>query len=503
MISVGLNHNTHSANRMKVTYQYRLEPESSQKLILNEWLRICRYWYNRQLGERFSWWENNRHAVNSCPIFVTRLPELLDRPNYYSQKLQLPVIKKDLSIVQWSGELLDFKSVDSTVLQDVCKRVDKAFERFVIGDSKGFRSGKPRFKTEASFKTMTFATANNEWIKLKRINWLYIRLPKLGMFKVRMHRPIPDGFTLKQISVTKKADGWYIQMVLEDVTIPNQTTAKCALREYPRGHFRAKSADLSYPRGELREFIPNWDNSMGIDAVLQGDDYLATSEGEKLSSLKPLRKNQAKLDRISIKRNRRKRRSKPRRKLAKREAKQHQKIARSRKDFQYKTAHKLVRTGKKFFFYEDLNLKGLTRRNKTKQDENGSYLPNGQSAKSGLNKSWADGAFGQFFEILQRIAEKAGAVAVSQNPQYTSMILSYRNEIIFTDCSIREYWDEKNTLMVDRDINSAVNLKRLGLGIFPSIKRRSAKLDIVGTMDDSTTKEILHTLKKGCWKPTL
>jgi putative transposase len=482
MISVALNHNTHLANRMKVTYQYRLEPESSQKLILNEWLRICRYWYNRQLGERFCWWENNRTSVNSCPIFVTRLPELLDRPNYYSQKLQLPVIKKDLSVVQWSGELLDFKSVDSTVLQDVCKRVDKTFERFLIGVKSGKRSGKPRFKTEASFKTMTFATAKNEWINLKRKNWLYIRLPKLGIFKVRMHRLIPDGFTLKQVSVTKKADGWYIQMVLEDATIPNQTTAKVSTGILPGGAFR--------------EFIPNWDNSMGIDAVLQGDDYLATSEGEKLSSLKPLRKNQTKLDRISIKRNRRKRGSKPRRKLAKREAKQHQKIARSRKDFQYKTAHKLVRTGKKFFFYEDLNLKGLTRRNKTKQDENGSYLPNGQSAKSGLNKSWADGAFGQFFEILGCIAEKAGAVAVSQKPQYTSMILSYRNEIIFTDCSIREYWDEQNTLMVDRDINSAVNLKRLGLGIFPSIKRRSGKIDIVGTMDDSTTKEILHTLHR-------
>ncbi len=468
MIGVALNHNTHSANRMKLTYQYRLEPESNQKLILNEWLRICRYWYNRQLGERFSWWENNRHAVNSCPIFVTRLPELLDRPNYYSQKLQLPVIKKDLNIVQWSGELLDFKSVDSTVLQDVCKRVDKAFERFVIGDSSGKRSGKPRFKTEASFKTMTFATANNEWIKLKRINWLYIRLPKLGMFKARMHRPVPDGFNLKQVSITKKADGWYIQMVLEDITVPSQTT----------------------------ELIPNWDNSMGIDAVLQGDDYLATSEGEKLPSLKPLRKNQAKLDRISVKRNKRKRGSKSRRKLAKREAKQHQKIARSRKDFQYKTAHKLVRSGKRFFFYEDLNLKGLTRRNKKIIDENGNYLPNGQSAKSGLNKSWSDGAFGQFFEILECIASIAGANAISQNPQYTSMILCYRNEIIFTDCSIREYWDEQNTLMVDRDINAGINLKRLGLGIFPSIKRRSGKLDIVGTMDDSTTKEILHTLRR-------
>jgi putative transposase len=41
---------------------------------------------------------------------------------------------------------------------------------------------------------------------------------------------------------------------------------------------------------------------VGLDAVLHEDVYLATSSGEKLPSLKPLRKNQAKLDRISRKR---------------------------------------------------------------------------------------------------------------------------------------------------------------------------------------------------------
>jgi putative transposase len=49
--------------------------------------------------------------------------------------------------------------------------------------------------------------------------------------------------------------------------------------------------------------------------------------------------------------------------------------------------------------------------------------------------------------------------------------VGYRNEIIFTDCGIRDYWDEQNSLMVDRDINAAINLKRLGWDIFSSIKR--------------------------------
>jgi putative transposase len=189
---------------------------------------------------------------------------------------------------------------------------------------------------------MTFSTGSNDWIKLIRKNWIYIRLPKLGVIKVRMHRPIPDGFIIKQVSVTKKADGWFIQLMLEDTAVPEFTADK---------------------------IVPTWENSIGLDAVLNEDVYLATSEGEKLPSLKPLRKNQAKLDRISTKRNQQKRGSKVRRKLAKKEARQHQKIARSRQDFHYKTAHHLVRTGAKFFFPETLNLKGLTKRNEVKQDE--------------------------------------------------------------------------------------------------------------------------------------
>jgi putative transposase len=459
---------------VKTTYQYQFYPDTKQKLALNDWLRICRYWYNRQLGDRFDWWEMNRTSVNACPL-LTSIAPVREKPNYYSQKQQLPIIKKDLVKVFHSGELLDFTRVDSTVLQDVSKRVDKAFERFIVGDSNGSKSGKPRFKAESSFKTMTFATASDSWIKLTRDNWLYLRLPKLGIIKVRRHRPIPDGFIIKQISVTKKADGWFIQLVLEDLTVPIQ------------------SHDV---------IVPTWDNSLGMDAVLHEDVYLATSEGEKLPSLKPLRNNQTKLDRVSTKRNKRKRGSRARRKLAKRESKQHQKIARSRKDFQYKTAHQLVRTGKKVFFHEDLNLKGLTKRNKIKQDEDGTYLPNGQSAKSGLNKSWSDAAFGNFFKTLDYIAAKAGAVVVSKHPAYTSMVLSYRNEIIFTDGSIRDYWDEQNSLMVDRDINAAINLKRLGLDIFPSIKRRSGNLSIVGSIDDSTMKEILHTLHRAAKMPT-
>lgn len=455
---------------MKFTYQYRIYPDAHQKVKLNHWLRICRYWYNGMLGERFQWWEENRCAVNSCPL-ITHLPELKDNPNYFSQKKQLPVLKKDLIMVQHSKELLDLGEVYSTVLQEVCDRVKKAFNRYIQGDKNGKRSGQPRFKNTARYRTLTFPNADDEWLKFCTVNrkWLFVQIPSIGLMKVRHHRPLPHGAKIKQISLTKKADEWYINFSLEDKTIPDFTPD---------------------------EITPTWNNSMGLDAVLHENSYLATSEGELIESTKPLRRKQEKLAQVSRKKNKRKKGSKCRRKLAKREARLHAKIARCRRDFHYKTAHKLVRTGKKFFFYEDLNLQGLTKRNNPKQDALGNYLPNGQATKSGLNKSWLDAGFGQFFTLLGQVAVKANARAIPKKPQYTSQLLAYKDEFIFTELSQRVYWDEELQIAVDRDINSALNLKRLGLDLFPSIKRRRGKPVIIFSDTKSTSKEILTVLKK-------
>ena len=457
---------------MIVNYQYRLYPENSQKIALNSWLRIARYWYNWQLGDRFNWWQNNRSSINACPL-ICCISELRDKPNTYTQKRLLKEFKKDLLLVGYSGELLDFKKLPSQTLQDVSYRVDKAFNRFIIGDKNGKRSGKPRFKNQARYRTLKIE-GEGQALKVERVEkyYIFISISKLkGWLKVRLHRPLPQGSTIKNALITKKADGWYISFCLEDKTIPD------------------------FNRNEV---IPVWDNTLGIDAVLHEDDYLATSDGEKLPSMKSFRKSEKRLAKVLRKKAAKKKGSKARRKLAKRESREHQRIARSRKDHAYKTAHKLIRTGKKVFVHEKLNLQGLSKRNNTRQDEKGNYLPNGQSAKSGLNKSWQDAAFGQFFNTLQYIAEKAGCKVISVNPAYTSQILSYRDEFVFTDCSIREYFDEEIVLVVDRDINAGINIKKVGLELFPTIKRRKGKPVVVEnslTYENpatySTLKEIL------------
>jgi putative transposase len=58
----------------------------------------------------------------------------------------------------------------------------------------------------------------------------------------------------------------------------------------------------------------------------------------------------------------------------------HRKIANQRRDFHHKQANKLVQEHQVIVF-EDLQLANLVRRPKTKQDEDGAYLPNGTAAK--------------------------------------------------------------------------------------------------------------------------
>lgn len=411
------------------------------------------------LGDKLDWWENNRCPVDSCSIISCPLPELRVNPNYNTHQDLLPFLKEDLILVEWSGELLDLSDVYSQVLQDTVKRVHLAFDRYIKGDKNGKRSGRPRFKSESSFKSFTYPQALDSWI-----NGNFIKLPKIGEIEIIIHRPLPSGFKVKTCIVSKKADGWYITLSLEDKTVPNLLSI---------------------------EIVPTVENSSGLDAVLDGDIFVATSEGKLLPSVKAFRKNQDKLAKISKKKSTKKKESAKRRKLAKKEAKLHQKIARSRKDHHFKTSHKLTITGKKVFFVEDLDLKNLIKRNKAKQDENGKFLPNHQAQKSGLNKSFLDAGFGQFVDILSCIVEKTGGQVIKVKPNYTSQICCNCDAYAPKELSDRIHNCKAcNVGILNRDINAAVNIKRVGLGVFPTIKSRRGKLIIESSSSISTLQEI-------------
>ncbi|MBW4612553.1 MAG: helix-turn-helix domain-containing protein [Desmonostoc vinosum HA7617-LM4] len=125
---------------MKISYQYKIKPNKEQAKKIEKTLDMLRCQYNYLLAERFDWYEQNRCSVDRCPL-ICHLPELKEQPNYYNQKASLVQLKIDRP---W------YKDVHSQVLQEVPKKVELAFDRWLKGDVNGKKSGKPRFKGKCS-----------------------------------------------------------------------------------------------------------------------------------------------------------------------------------------------------------------------------------------------------------------------------------------------------------------------------------------------------------------
>ncbi len=90
-----------------------------------------------------------------------------------------------------------------------------------------------------------------------------------------------------------------------------------------------------------------------------------------------------------------------------------------------------------------------------------------------------DAGFGQFVDILSYIVEKTGGQVIKVKPNYTSQICCNCDAYTPKELSDRIH-DCKacNVGIINRDINAAVNIKRVGLGVFPTIKSRRGKLII-------------------------
>ncbi len=114
---------------------------------------------------------------------------------------------------------------------------------------------------------------------------------------------------------------------------------------------------------------------------------------------------------------------------------------------------------------ERLRTANMTRRPRPRPDpaRPGSYLPNGASAKAGLNRAVLDAGWAQFTTILAGKAEEAGRRLIFVNPADTS-ITCHR-------CSARCIRPRQNTVVcpvhgaMDADVNGARNVyARAGLG---------------------------------------
>ncbi len=411
---------------MRAAYQYRLRLTKLQEIEVEKWLEMLRYQYNYLLADRFNWYEQNRCSINSC-LLICHLPDLRDNPDYFSQKKTLPQLKKNRP---WYGVL------QSQVLQDCVKRVDLAFKRFLKGDSNGKKSGRPRFKGKNRYKSFTFPSLSRN-----PINGSVLSLPKFGKVKMIYHRPIPEGFKIKTATITRKADGYYVTLSIQDDTVPDVIP------------------------------VDSVKNPIGIDMGLKS--FLVKSDGSEVPIPQYYRKAQKRLRKIQKAVSRSKKGSNNRKRIVTKLGKAHKKVADTRKDFHFKTSKELL-DNYDIIAHEKLNIKGLART---------------RMAKSVLDAGW-----GQFLSILSTKAVRvawptalnAGLITKAVNPRNTSQNCSNCGRKVPKKLKDRTHSCPYCGYVADRDVNAAINILNLAVGhpvtskaYRVTVRAASAKADTV------------------------
>lgn len=165
--------------------QYRIYPDSAQQVLIWKTFGCCRWMWNHLLDERI---QSNKvmggdRFRNTTPAHFKKDPE-----NSF------------------------LKEVDSLALANEQLNVNQACRKL-------FASGRtPRFRAKGRDRRSYTTNAVNNNISIIRVSDTenYLKLPKLGLVKIILHRSIPGGGVLKHITITERASGrFYASLTYE------------------------------------------------------------------------------------------------------------------------------------------------------------------------------------------------------------------------------------------------------------------------------------------------
>lgn len=344
---------------------------------------------------------------------------------------QLPELKEECS---WLTE------INSQSLQQSITHLDNAFTAFFKG-----RGNFPNFKKKSN--RQSFNIPQNVIVDFDS-NKLIMPKFKRGI-KIVLHRTFKG--TIKQATISKTPTGKYFVSIL----VENN-------KELPK-----------------KKPI-NANTAVGIDLGLK--TFLVSSDGVEFDNPKYFRKAQSRLKYIQ------RRFSAHKGKHTKhRLAVLHERVANQRKDFLNKVSAQLIKNHDTLCL-EDLNIKGMSATCKPKQDETGKYLPNGQSAKSGLNKSITDAGWGMFVTMLEYKADWYGKNIVKigrfePSSKTCNVCGSINKELTLQD---REWTCNGCGTLLNRDKNAAINIKNFALNkklcVETTLKNRKELPTLVGVL---------------------
>ena len=363
------------------TYQYRLYPTSVQARALDFLLWQGRSLYNAALEQRIGVYKETGQSV-TCPQ---------QWAHFRDQRRAQP---------DTLGQL------NATSVQQLLRRLDKAFSAFFRRLKAGETPGFPRFKGRDRFNSLEYRYGDGCKMRVGPRMMLYIQ--NVGEIKVKSHRPLPNDAGIKHVVIKHRNRTWSVCLMLD---LPDPV-----VDEHPGP-------------------------AVGIDMGLYS--LLALSDGITVENPRWLRASLAKLRLAQRRKDRRKKGSARRRKAAFQEAKLHEHIANQRRDFWHKTARRLVNTYS-LIALEDLTLHFMT-------------------ANHHLALSAHDAGLGEFQQLLTYKAESAGTRVVTVNPAYTSQACSGCGVMVPKYLGVREHTCSACGFTADRDVNAARNILLLAI----------------------------------------
>jgi putative transposase len=318
------------------------------------------------------------------------------------------------SLVEVKEGRPEYRRIHAHVLQGVITQLDRAFQGFFRRVKAGEKAGYPRFKSKDRWNSFHFKqvwdNSRDNWFGPgKPVGSNRIRLPNIGDVRIKWHRPLAGR--PKTLTIKRDGEHWYAVYVCEVEPTP----------------------------------LPPAGGEVGID-LGTSPNFLVTSNGGLVPAPKYYRVTERKLRRQQRVVSRRKRGSSGRKKAVAALKRLHRKVRNQRKDFHHKTARKLLEAND-VVYHENLSVKAMSR--------------------SRLSKSILDMGWGQFLNILYGKAAEAGRRVVGVNPAYTSQICSGCGHVQKVPIG-KPYECGACGLVIHRDVNAALNILRMGRGVYPS-----------------------------------
>lgn len=249
-------------------------------------------------------------------VFNWALARRKDHYAEHAEGLSAKVLSADLTALKKQPDTEWLKAVDSQLLQQALKDVDRAFQNFFDK-----RSRFPRFKSRKR-ETPSFRIPQRVKVENGKV---YV--PKIGWVKVRQSQPV--DCPTKSATFKRDATGrWYVTLTAEF--------------EMP---------DIPLQPAEAEQVV-------GIDVGLK--DFAVLSSGERIAPPKHYRLLERRLAKAQRRLSRRQKGSRNRDKARATVAKIHLKIRNQRNDFLHKLTTSLVREHNGLCI-EDLSLKGMAK----------------------------------------------------------------------------------------------------------------------------------------------